>query len=271
MEFAFQDVIDLNNNGKTIQVANGPNGELIQYFLDGEDLIKNRFSFINRANYDKVEFEHELPMLMKGIKERFSIKNIIGLGAYGVYQNKGSDNTFVRVPLSKHTKDDLLNSIDPGEGLTGITMEELNIVMASDITPSPFVAAASTSYGSTWAAWRAFDGFAAGGDCWASGPGGMPQWISIDAGEPAILREYNLSNRRSGGGYAPVDFTVEGSDDNANWTVVDTVVNRTIVQSPGYTTTHELETPVKFRYYRMYITKHHALETYVAIGQWKLF
>ena len=87
--------------------------------------------------------------------------------------------------------------------------------MSSATAPSG-VASASSEQSGTYAAWKAFDKNAA--SYWfATATTG---WLKYQYATPATITAYSLAC--DGAGYGPSGWTFEGSNDNSNWTVLDT-------------------------------------------------
>ncbi len=85
--------------------------------------------------------------------------------------------------------------------------------------------------------------------------GTEPHWIKYDFGEgnKKRIKKYTIVAGYIPA-YGPRDFILQGSNDDVNWTDVDTRVNATYVdvQTPTvFTTDNEND----YRYYRLYITK----------------
>ena len=87
--------------------------------------------------------------------------------------------------------------------------------MSSATAPSG-TASASTEQSGTYAAWKAFDKNAA--SYWfATATTG---WLKYQYATAATITAYSLAC--DGNGYGPSGWTFEGSNDNSNWTVLDT-------------------------------------------------
>ncbi|MFC5650384.1 PA14 domain-containing protein [Paenibacillus solisilvae] len=79
-----------------------------------------------------------------------------------------------------------------------------------------------------------------------------PYWLKIDAGSEVTVQQFVLAHAGAGGEqaqYNTKDFMIETSSDDVSWTPVVTVTGNTYG-----TTTHDLETPVKARYFKLDIT-----------------
>ena len=101
--------------------------------------------------------------------------------------------------------------------------------MTTNSAPSPYVAAASTA-ASTFDAFKAFNGIIApnGSNRWVATAG--TGWVSQDIGPSlaGLVQGYILSaNAASNGNNTPNSWTLEGSNDNSTWNVLDTVSGQT--------------------------------------------
>lgn len=79
-----------------------------------------------------------------------------------------------------------------------------------------------------------------------------PYWLKIDVGAEAFVHQFVLAHAGAGGepeSYNTRDFTIEISLDDVHWTPVVTVTDNTYG-----TTTHNLDIPVKARYFKLNIT-----------------
>jgi F5/8 type C domain len=129
--------------------------------------------------------------------------------------------------------------------------------MTSNTTPAPYVVSASSIYNSSWPEWKAFnksnvDTY----DRWASANNGLPAWLKLDfgAGNKKIIVKYAITTILSSDtSQSPKSFTFEGSNDDMNWTILDTRTNE-INWSSGERREYSFENNTPYRYYRVYIT-----------------
>lgn len=129
--------------------------------------------------------------------------------------------------------------------------------MTSNTTPAPYVVSASSIYNLSWSAWKAFnksnvDTY----DRWASANNGLPAWLKLDFGEgnEKIIVKYAITTILSSDtSQSPKSFTFEGSNDDINWTILDTRTNE-INWSSGEKREYSFENNTPYRYYRVYIT-----------------
>nr|WP_208420496.1 PA14 domain-containing protein [Paenibacillus lupini] len=103
----------------------------------------------------------------------------------------------------------------------------------------------------------AIDGHRESGEWQFQGNDGLPTaenpyWLEVDAGSEVSVEKFVVGHAGAGGEegkYNTKDFTIQTSDDNLNWTPVVTVNGNT-----EGTTTHDLDTPVTARYFKLAIT-----------------
>lgn len=128
--------------------------------------------------------------------------------------------------------------------------------MSSATDPNPYVASASSQYDSNYPAENAFNGFCSGSHYgyWLGALSGIPAWLKIDIGTAVEAFSVGLmADGNATHGYMPKDFTIEGSNDDSNWTTLVTVTGET-----DWTTYEhrqfDLTTTGSYRYYRIHAT-----------------
>ncbi|OKP89557.1 hypothetical protein A3844_06130 [Paenibacillus helianthi] len=125
--------------------------------------------------------------------------------------------------------------------------------MTANTVPSPLVASASSEQNSSYSAYYAFNGSGGQGSGWmAVSTATLPQWLRLDLGSSGarpyasyglFALSYNLTA-------APKNWTLEGSNDNSNWTVLDTQTNQQN-WAVGERRVFKIATPASYRYYRI--------------------
>jgi len=123
-------------------------------------------------------------------------------------------------------------------GVLGVTRPLTYIVpvMTSNTSPSPYVIERSSVYNSTFEPWLLFrrvqtgDGWATANNSYSGGIGN--EALSVMLNQPQLLEEYSISTRGSSHDNtmaicSPNTWIVEGSNDKANWIVVDSRVEIT--------------------------------------------
>ena len=109
-----------------------------------------------------------------------------------------------------------------------------------------------TSY--NYDAWRAFDGntsFAAGFAPWIA-EASEDRWLTLDCGQCYILASYKISASVGGVWEGPVNWTIEASNDNSSWAILDTRSNETgwYARNDRYFSS---PATVAYRYFRLHI------------------
>jgi hypothetical protein len=165
------------------------------------------------------------------------------------------------------------------DGADNATTSTCTTIMASNTVPDPNVVAATSEYYSEYrstyySAWKAFNGTNLNeSDRWISATSVPPWYIQYDfgAGRATAINKYaiqeqnyngttvvngeiiNEQNYNSGDGF-PRDFSLQGSNDGANWATLDTRVN---IDAPGmnaWSPYFTFSNGIAYRYYRIYIT-----------------
>lgn len=127
--------------------------------------------------------------------------------------------------------------------------------MTSNTAPSPKVVSASTIFSETYAAFKAFDRDVT--TTWLSQNGVTTGWIKYDSGSSTsnILRSYSVSvSGNEIPGNAPKNFTFQGSNNDADWTTLDTQVNVSGWEGDIYKTFYLASYSTPYRYYKLDIT-----------------
>lgn len=112
---------------------------------------------------------------------------------------------------------------------SALEYEDLIPTMTANDEPSPVVVSASSESGG--AVFNAFDDVT-NNWWWLSGNDGTePQWIKMDlgSGNSASVNSYYMTSSFNNATYPgmPKDWTLEGSNDDSNWTVIDTRADQT--------------------------------------------
>ncbi|MCG7406374.1 discoidin domain-containing protein [Paenibacillus sp. ACRRX] len=127
---------------------------------------------------------------------------------------------------------------------------KLNSTMTSNTTPSGIVNA-SSSYDSTYTAWRAFDGYTTSGTYYWNSKTTSNEWLSYEFEQPKVVDKYILIT--SGGVQVPKDWTFEGSHDGINWTVLDTQKSFSSFKA-GVREEFKINNTIAYKKYRIFIT-----------------
>jgi hypothetical protein len=111
--------------------------------------------------------------------------------------------------------------------------------------------AAAGSYVMPYTPSRAVDGKLVPSGRWLCSD--IPNWLSVDLGAAYLVNRWVVKHMPVVGwatNYANSDFKLQGSNNNVNWTDLDTLVNNT-----SSITDRLLQVLVGYRYFRVYITK----------------
>lgn len=149
-------------------------------------------------------------------------------------------------------------------------------IMTSNILPFPFEASTSNQNSGTYAAYTAFNGTKAGSHGWITGILTIPSdsaWVKVKLDKPQIVNRYSLTAAQTtSANRAPIEWTFEGSNDNATWTVLDTVTGCT-----GWTADEEREFiididsgTVAYQYYKWNMTDNDGDPEYYSVQEFEL-
>lgn len=149
--------------------------------------------------------------------------------------------------------------------------------MTNNTTPSPWVASASSEWsggGGGVQAWNAFNNSTANN--WLS-DGTSTGWLKIDrgSGNAVTPQYYRLAcNQNTGEGTRmPKDWTLQGSNDDASWDVLDTVTNET-GWAKGEWRTFFCDSiggsPSAYRYFKINVTANNG-DTYLQIAEMEIW
>jgi hypothetical protein len=115
-------------------------------------------------------------------------------------------------------------------------------------------------------------------DSWSSKAGvSYPHWIQIRYPHTTTLTSYSVTSRTQSIEYVrpPNDWTVQGSHDGMEWTVIDEQMGQGAALQPGgVTIQYSVSSSTAYQYYRMHITDSIDEPTFpdmVNVGEWRLF
>jgi hypothetical protein len=131
-----------------------------------------------------------------------------------------------------------------------VNLCKLSATMTSNVLPSPFVASASSVLG-TNSEYKAFDGNL--GTVWQSNTL-TTGWLKMYFGASGEMPAQRYTVYHGAGNYtlAPMDWTFEGSNDDAAWDVLDTQTNQT--WAAAGTKTFNFANTTAYKYYRLNIS-----------------
>jgi len=144
--------------------------------------------------------------------------------------------------------------------------------MTANNVPSPFVISASSELLPNYPAWQAFDDDRGYLNCWFTNasPTG---WLKVDlgAGNEAVVRKYTLTceSHSTGVARSPRDWTLQGSNNDSDWDILDTQTGITpsFYQIQSFTFTNSSA----YRYYKINVTANNGDASYLGIAQMELF
>jgi hypothetical protein len=144
--------------------------------------------------------------------------------------------------------------------------------LSSDTSHSPFVVSSSTEW-TGLESFKAFDGGVGGGSYWLGTNAGV-DWLQIElgSGNARLLGSYAIQvNTIPEATRAPKDWTMKGSNNGTDWTVLDTRTSQTGWGS-GETRTFTISSPTTaYRYYRLDITANNGDATFVQVAELYLY
>ena len=143
--------------------------------------------------------------------------------------------------------------------------------MTADDAPSPNVVSASTS-DATLRAWKAFshvvEPYTNG---WAT-TGASTGWLKFDlgSGNSGIVETYTVTcGDGSNLNRAPKTWTLQGSNNDADWDVLDTQTNVPVWTALGEMRTYSISSSADYRYYKLDITSSQG-GSYLTVGELEL-
>ncbi len=149
-----------------------------------------------------------------------------------------------------------------GDGPCGFGGYGANAIpdMTSNSAPSG-VASAKDEYTASWRAWKAFNRNLT--NRWA-GATGTPTWLKYDfgSGNEKTIVQYIIRIHSSSNDY-PVAWTFEGSNDDSNWTTLDTQSGQYIPPyGVNYYNLNDFTNTTSYRYYRLNVSDFNSDNTF---------
>lgn len=145
--------------------------------------------------------------------------------------------------------------------------DDLTPLMTANDAPSPNVASANSEY---QAAYYAFDHAVSPTNTksWIAN-GEKTGWLKFDFGSGKTVVKYTLSNdAHSKPGRAPKSWTLQGSNNDSDWNILDTQTDVAIWTSQEMRT-YIISSSASYRYYKLDITANHG-DTFLTIGELEL-
>lgn len=134
------------------------------------------------------------------------------------------------------------------KGSSAIPKENIIPVMINETTPAPYIASASSSY-SSYTASNAFNRIFNGSSRWIANTV-PPVWCKISLDKPRKAYSYQLSTGTAS--QAITSWILQGSNNNADWTDLDTVTNHTLPVEKYEE--FQIDIPNEYQHYRVYAT-----------------
>lgn len=160
------------------------------------------------------------------------------------------------------------NAAVPGNINTGSEIPVMTAATTTGVTMS-----ASSEFAAGNAAWKASDN--SGATSWRPTANSLPAWIKVDFGSAKTIRCWYVEDLGAPLSVPtttmPVEFFLEGSTDNVNWTILDSVnVDISAFVLPRIWS--QVGTPGSYRYYRLnVVTNNGAASEDMNIGQLRMF
>jgi hypothetical protein len=144
--------------------------------------------------------------------------------------------------------------------------------MTSNTAPSPMVASASSIRSTDYDAWKAFNHSVTGvSNDWMAVQNTTTGWLKIDFGSATAVDGYTVSVCTTGGyGTAcPKNWTFQGSNNDTDWTTLDTRTDQT-AWSDLEMRTYAFANSTAYRYYRLNITANNGSTSWLLVGEIEL-
>lgn len=160
------------------------------------------------------------------------------------------------------------------QGIYELATSAGSVVSAGNLTSntsnSNFTVNQSSSFSSSFNAFRLFDGVLNPEPDWCS-DSSAPQWVSMDFNKSQGVGAYSItpSNVSITNSNTPRNFTLQGSNNNSTWVDLDTRTN-VIGWSAGIAQIFTLSIPANYRYYRLFVSQTNG-GNFVRIGELILF
>ena len=145
---------------------------------------------------------------------------------------------------------------------------DVTTVMTSNTAPSPFVVSASSEFNAGYAAWRAFDHLSGSGGSNAWACTGTTGWLKIFIGTACVVTSYTLTASADSQTMMARDWTLQGSNNDATWTIIHSTTNQT-GWSAAEMRTYTITSPENYSYYKLDITANNG-DTSIIVGELEL-
>jgi hypothetical protein len=150
------------------------------------------------------------------------------------------------------------------------TLQGSNIVSPMNMTANTtgsYIASASTTFDNAENR-KAWNAFGSNADPWASGGSVNTGWLKIDLNTGKTVVGYAVKAHHLWYTGAPNDFTLQGSNNDIDWTTLDTQTDQ--VFSAAETKTYTFSNSTSYRYYKLDVTQNNG-GSEVVVGEVYLF
>ena len=138
-----------------------------------------------------------------------------------------------------------------------------------DMTSNTAPSGVASADGETYAAWKAMNDSNAGeGDCWYS-VSTLPHWLKYQFTSGKTIVRYTITSRDYSTIEYPIDFTLQGSNNDSDWDILDTQTGQSFTQAEKKT--YSFSNSTSYTYYKLNVTdSSHGGDGKVAIGELEL-
>lgn len=129
---------------RKLNIINEPNDELVQYYIDDNDLAEDKNANVVYSNYDELLWGNKSKRLTSKAVSRIGLKSFPGIGAIAYYKYKYEAGSFILCPVNNNKAKftaPTLSMIDNGDGTLTFSMKN-----PKDITYECFRIVLSNQY-----------------------------------------------------------------------------------------------------------------------------
>jgi hypothetical protein len=155
--------------------------------------------------------------------------------------------------------------------ITG-SVTKVSPTMTANNAPNPYVVSSQSDYSASYPAWKAMDGVTDQDlGMWSSADNSIsvPPWWKIDFGSNVMVDGYKLMGYYTNSTY-PTAWTFYGSNDDSNWTQLDSRTTQTL-PSGVLSDLYQFSNTTTHRYYKITITAIYGPVTRAVIGEIELY
>ena len=215
----------------------------------------------NGSSWDDLHTVTGLTSLARN--ERSPIYEIVSPSSYSYYRLRITKRVGVK------------SYVDIGEVLLFEDGKLATPTMTNYSVPSTATVSASSEYSVSFKAWEAFkcDNYH-NDSAWVSDavPSvGTPQWLKIELTTAAQVDFYRFITRNHSDHTHPKDFKLQGSNNDSDWTDLDSQTGITGLGIGEASSMYEITSPDSYSYYRLYITDRDGSNSWVSVGELELY